>query len=69
MRLNHACMSGPFDARMKYGKPTEMISNLKISSTGELTSCGFQLASGVIGDVQTKAREARRRIASAIKAT
>jgi len=60
-------MSGPLDARMKYGSPTETISNLKISSMGELTVSGFQLESAVMGEVQMNERKRRRAIADVIK--
>ena len=47
-------MSGPFEARMKYGRPTETMSSLKISKIGASTFSGFHDASGVMGDVHTK---------------
>ena len=56
-------MSGPLEARMKYGKPTEIMSNLNMSSTGVLTSFGFQLESGIIGEVQINERNTRVTIA------
>lgn len=49
-------MSGPFAARMKYGKPTDTISNVKMWMIGASTSCGFQLESGVMGDVHANER-------------
>ena len=61
--LNHACMRGPLDARIKNGKPTETMSNLKISKIGVLTSFGFQLGSGIIGEVHLNERKARNTIA------
>ena len=59
-------MSGPLEASIKYGKPTETISNLKMLSIGKLTSFGFQLEFGVIGDIQMNESATRRRIAKAI---
>lgn len=44
-------MRGPFAARMKYGKPTDTMSSVKIWMIGASTFCGFQLESGVMGDV------------------
>ena len=44
---------------MKYGRPTEIKSNLKISRTGEATSAGLRVDGGVTGDDHRKARAAK----------